>query len=223
MTSNMKMMGPVPFGMDMDEGPIWVSDFDTDAAKAFCNALFKASEEDPSKPIVVYINSGGGEVSGLFAMMTAMDTVPNKIVTVAMGYAMSAGALLLAHGSIRCVSPHARVMVHKVQAGAFGSMDDILNETEEVVRVNDYVMGLLAKDCKRSKAEIEKALSGSKREVYLDADGAVKFGLADIIGVPRIQGPGAVDAQWTVAVHSPADSTPTPPAKPVKTKKKAKK
>lgn len=221
------MMGPVPFGMDMDDGPIWVSDFDTDAAKSFCNALFKASEEDPSKPIVVYINSGGGDVSGLLAMITAMDTVPNKIVTVAMGFAMSAGALLLAHGSVRCVSPHARVMVHKVQAGAFGSMDDILNETEELVRLNDYVMGLLAKNCKRSKAEIEKALSGPKREVYFNAEGAVKFGLADIVGVPRIQGPGTVDAQWTVAVHAPPDPTtpaPTPPAKPAKkTKKKAKK
>ena len=222
MSKNNKIldMSNSPMMMEEKDQPIWVGEFDTDAAKAFCNALFEASEKDAGRPIVVYINSGGGDVSGLLAMMSAMDSVPNKIVTVAMGFAMSAGAILLAHGQMRFVSPHARVMVHKIQAGAFGNMDDILNEAEWLTNVNDYVMGVLAKDCKRSKADIEKALSGPKREVYLNPSEAVAFGLADMIGVPKVlqTPPNPVDSGYVVSVMGLPD-----PAVKTKSKKKTSK
>ncbi len=215
--NTLKMFDPSMIPDFNQSNLIWVSEFDSDSARDFCASIFKASEEDEGKPIFVYINSGGGDVSGLLAMLTAMDSVPNKIVTIAMGYAMSAGALLLAHGAIRCVSPHARVMVHKIQAGAFGSMDDILNETEELVRLNSYVLGILAKDCKRPLTEIEEALSGNKREIYLSADGAVKFGLADMVGIPKLAPVAPASGSWNVMVNVP--QTPEPTKKKAKAKK----
>lgn len=200
--------------------PIWVGEFDTEAAKVFCNALFRASEKDANKPIAVYINSGGGDISGLLAMLSAMDTVPNKVITVAMGFAMSAGAILLAHGDMRFVSPHARVMVHKIQAGAFGNMDDILNEAEWLTNVNDYVMGILAADCKTTKKAIETALSGPKREVYLNPTEAVGFGLADMVGIPKIlQAPNVVEDQYLITVMG-ADAPKTKKKKPKKASKR---
>lgn len=207
--------------MEEEDQPIWVDEFDADAAKVFCNALFRASEKDPTKPIVVYINSGGGDVSGLLAMLSAMDAVPNRVVTVAMGFAMSAGAILLAHGQMRFVSPHARVMVHKIQAGATGHMDDILNEAEWFTNVNDYLMEILAKDCKTTPKTIEKALSGPKREVYLTPTEAVEFGLADMIGIPKVlPSPKSLDTEYLVTVMGASPQEPKKKKKPKKASKR---
>jgi ATP-dependent Clp protease protease subunit len=148
-----------------------------------------------------------------------MDSVPNDIITVAMGFAMSAGAFLLAHGSARFASPHARIMVHKVQAGAFGNLDDILNESEMLVNLNGYVLSVFAKDCKKSSAEVEKSLSGTKREVYMDPMQAKAYGMIDHVGVPVVNALGA-QQQYQISVLSA--ETPVE-VKTKEAKKKAKK
>lgn len=201
--------------MQEEESPIWVTDFDTQKSVEFCNAIFKASEKDPNKPIVVYINSGGGEAAALIAMLSAMDSVPNKIITVAMGYAMSAGCILLAHGHVRFASPNARIMVHKIQAGAFGGLDDILNETEELVRFNHDILTIFAKDVKKSVAEVEKSLE-LKRELYLAANQAKEYGIVDVVGVPKVE-QVPTQVSYNIGVLVPQD---TPVVKPVKSKKK---
>ena len=203
-----------------EDSPIWVTEFDEDAATKFCNQLFAASKKDKNKPIFVYINSGGGAVSGLLAMMSAMDSIPNTVVTVAMGFAMSAGALLLAHGNARFASPHARIMVHKVQAGAMGNLDDILNEAEMLTNLNDYVMKVLASDCKKSYAEIHKLLSGTKREVYLDPEQAKAFGLIDEVGMPIMEEEAETKSSFQIALLRPKSLTVS--SKPEKKSKKVK-
>lgn len=206
--------------MEDEQQSIWVTDFTNESATQFCNALFRISEKDPNRPIIVYINSPGGEIFALGTMMSAMDSIPNKIITVAMGHAMSAGCMLLAHGSIRFASPHAVIMAHKVSAGAFGNVDDIVNESEQIVKINEYYMGLFAKDTKKSPAEVEKLLGGTRREVYLNAQQAVDFGIVDSIGIPRVDlAPSPPVYQIGVLAAAAPVLKPTKP----KVKKKAKK
>lgn len=216
-----------PFGVGIDmfgdeEAPIWVTEFDSNAAREFCNALFRASERDPNRPIIVYINSGGGDASGLLTMLSAIDTIPNKVITAAMGFAMSAGALLLAHGAVRFASPHARIMIHKIQAGAFGAIDDIVNETRFLTTLNDYVMKVLAKDCKKSSSQIEAVLSGSNREVYLGPEEALEMGLIDMIGVPKVSPAPQTEVPCNYVVEV-MTTRPTEPVVETKPQKKTKK
>lgn len=207
-----------------EDSPIWVTEFDNQKAVEFANAIARASKKDPVKPIVVFINSGGGEAGALIAMLSAMDSVPNKIVTVAMGYAMSAGAFLLAHGAVRFASPYARIMVHKIQAGAFGGLDDILNETEELVRFNHDILSVFAKDVKKSVVEVEKSLE-TKRELYLGANEAKTYGIVDIVGVPQVELVPAPSTYQIAVIGPPPEVPPTEvaPKKKKKAKKKAKK
>jgi ATP-dependent Clp protease protease subunit len=219
------MDNAIPMMMqDSSEGPIWVTEFDAKAASEFCNALFKASEADPQKPIIVYINSYGGEASGLLAMLSAMDAVPNTIVTVAMGFAMSAGCILLAHGDARFASPYARIMMHKIQAGAGGGMDDILNEVEELVSLNDQIFEIMSKDLERPVADLMEAVK-SRRELYMSAETAKQFGIVDEIGVPTLQNQLPTTPQYNVSVLVGKGGSPPDVPKPesVKKKKKAKK
>lgn len=221
-----QMMPDVMMHNPNENAPIWVNEFGEDATKQFCNALFAASEQDSQKPIVVYINSPGGDASGLLAMFSAMDAIPNKIVTVAMGYAMSAGCLLLAHGDVRFASPYSRIMVHKVQAGAFGNVDDIANETEEIVNLNKTILGVFAKDTKKTLEEVETSIA-VKRELYMNAEEAKAYGIVDMVGVPRVE--TASELKYVVAVSAPVSEpkietavAPKPKAKVKKAKKKKK-
>lgn len=174
---------------------IWVHNFDEEAAAKFGNLVFKVAEKDEREPIIVYVDSYGGYIDALVSMLSIMDGVPNPFITVATGKAMSAGAVLLSHGDIRCVGQHARVMIHEMQAGTSGHINDIKTDAREHDRLNEYVMGLLAQNCKKPLSKIRK-LWGKDRDLYMTAQQAVDFGLADNVGIPLVERYSAFDMKF---------------------------
>lgn len=168
------------------EDIIWVTEFTEESAKDFAEKLFKKSEKDSIQPIVVYIDSYGGEIHSLFSMISAMDSVPNKIITVCMGKAMSAGSALLSHGDIRYVNEHSRIMLHEATSGTGGNVNDIKIDTKELEFLNDAFLNILAKNCGKPLSRVKKLFTNKKREIYLGAKESVEFGIADRIGMPKI-------------------------------------
>jgi ATP-dependent Clp endopeptidase proteolytic subunit ClpP len=172
-----------------DYEEIWVTAFNEDAAQKFREKVIKRSEISARAPIVIYIDSYGGYVDSLAKMIETLDEIPNPIVTVCMGKAMSCGAILLSHGDIRYCGRHSRVMVHEVSAGAIGDVHDCHNDTKEGLRLNRYFLGLLAKNCGIKGGydglrRIIKERDG--REIWLDAKSSLEFGLVDKIGLPKV-------------------------------------
>jgi ATP-dependent Clp protease protease subunit len=122
-------------------------------------------------------------------MIETMDEVPNPLVTVTLGKAMSCGAVLLSHGDVRLCGHHARVMVHEMSGGTGGDVYDISADAEEMKRLNKHFMGLLAKNCgiRGGYDTLRKMIkSQDGRDNYMDAKAAVKFGIVDAIGLPKI-------------------------------------
>jgi len=174
-----------------DNGVIWVNRFDEYEARSVCQQLLQISAADPTVPITVYIDSYGGAVDSLAAMISTIESIPNTIVTVCVGKAMSCGAMLLSCGDYRYVGPHARVMVHEVSAGALGHVSDIKVDTQEIERLNGHWMNWLAKNCglrsyKHLKSKMRSMLPQDGRDLFLTPQEAVKFGIADAIGIPKI-------------------------------------
>lgn len=165
---------------------VWVNSFDEEKSKLFAESIYKASRENKDQPIIVMIDSYGGSVYGIFHMLSALDSVPNPIVTVVEGKAMSAGAILFSHGDHRFVIKHSRVMLHEMQAGAWGDIKDIRTTAKELERLNDYIMELTARNCGKDPVEFKKLFAGESRELYLSAQQAVDFGIADYIGTPVV-------------------------------------
>ena len=172
-----------------DSDEIWVTEFTADSALDFRDSLLEASKGDPMRPIVVYIHSYGGAVDALASMVETMDEVSNPIVTVCQGVAMSCGAMLLSHGDIRFIGRHSRVMIHEVSGGTSGDVHDMGADAQEVKRLNKYFMNLLAKNCgiKGGYEALRKIIKDQDgRDRYLNAEEAVKFGIVDVIGMPRV-------------------------------------
>jgi hypothetical protein len=80
-------------------------------------------------------------------------------------------------------------MIHEVSAATAGDVHDMHADTTEGKRLNKYFMGLLAKNCGIDGGydELRKIIkSRDGRDFYLDANDAVKFGIVDDVGLPRI-------------------------------------
>src|SRR5207253_5455744 len=72
---------------------------DDTVANLIMAQLLHLESEDPDKDINLYINSPGGEITGLFAIYDTMQYIKPDIMTICMGQAASAAAVLLAAGT----------------------------------------------------------------------------------------------------------------------------
>ncbi len=168
---------------------IWVTKFNEEGAQEFRELVMKKAKISSRVPIVVYIDSYGGLVDSLAKMIETLDEIPNPIVTVCMGKAMSCGAMLLSHGDIRYCGKHSRIMIHEVSGGEIGDVHDNLNDANESIRLNRHFLGLLAKNCGikggyEGLRRIVKDRDG--REIWMDAKASLAFGIVDKIGLPKI-------------------------------------
>lgn len=171
--------------LELDE--VWVNEFTEDSANEFRDQLLKLSKQ-PEAPIVIYIDSYGGEVHSLAKMIETLEEVPNPIITCCMGKAMSCAAILLSCGDMRYIGRNSTVMIHEASHGTFGEIYDVKNDADEGIRLNHRFLGLLAENCGLETydnlREILKARDG--KDMYLDAEAALEFGIVDEIGLPKV-------------------------------------
>ncbi|MSY45236.1 MAG: ATP-dependent Clp protease proteolytic subunit, partial [Actinobacteria bacterium] len=82
--------------------------------------LLHLESEESDKDISIYINSPGGEITGLFAIYDTMQYIKPDVQTICVGQAASAAAVLLAAGTKgkRFALPHARILIHQPSGGA---------------------------------------------------------------------------------------------------------
>jgi ATP-dependent Clp protease protease subunit len=165
---------------------IWMKgDFNQTSAFELRQAILKHAAYSKDIPIVIYINSYGGQVDALNSILDTIDSVPNKIITVCAGTAMSCGAVLLACGDERYIGANSRAMIHQVSTMAWGTTVEIKNSAKETDKLNNQLMRILAKRTGMPLSEM-RALFNSNIDKYLDAKESVKFGLVDKVGVPRV-------------------------------------
>jgi ATP-dependent protease ClpP protease subunit len=167
---------------------IWVRSFTEESAQEFREQVMERSDKEGTMIIPIYIDSYGGNAYALSKMIATMDEVPNRFITAAYGKAMSCGAILLSHGDLRFVDKYASVMIHNVSASAWGDVFDMKSRSEEMMRVNKMFIGLLAKNCGKTYEELQDLIKSQtdSKEIWLQADEAVKFGIADKVGVPEM-------------------------------------
>lgn len=140
--------------------------------------LLFLSSEDPESPIQMYINSPGGQVYAGMAIYDTMQMIPNPISTLAVGMTASFGTLLLTAGTNgqRYALPNATIHMHQPLGGAQGQASDIEIQAREILRLKVHLNQILAKHTGQTIETIER---DTNRDFYLDAQGAVNYGLVD--------------------------------------------
>ena len=135
-------------------------------------------------PIEMIVSTFGGSALDMFGICDMMKVVEQDcpIITTGIGKVMSAGVLILASGTkgARQIGRNTRVMIHSIVGGTHGDMHSIENEVEEMKWIQERYIDVLASETDMTKRMIRKLLS-KKVNIYLDAQQAVDYGIADII------------------------------------------
>ena len=154
------------------------SEITDDLANLVVAQLLFLQSEDATKDVSVYVNSPGGSVTAGLAIYDTMQFLKCDVVTYCVGQAASMGAVLLAAGAKgkRHALPGARIMIHQPWGGAQGTASDIHIQAQEILRLKEYLNGILAKHTGKSVKEVAK---DTDRDFFMSAQEAVAYGLVD--------------------------------------------
>ena len=146
--------------------------------------LLHLESDDPDKDINLYINSPGGEITGLFAIYDTMQYIKPDVSTIVMGQAASAAAVLLLAGTKgkRYALPHSRVLLHQPHGGAQGQAVDIEIQAKEITRYRKLLEELIAE---HTGQPLEKVAKDTDRDYILTAAEALEYGVVDEVITSR--------------------------------------
>jgi ATP-dependent Clp protease protease subunit len=160
---------------------------DDTVANLVCAQMLFLESEDPDKDINFYINSPGGDITGLLAVYDTMKYIKPDVSTFCFGQAASAAAVLLGAGAKgkRYALPHSRILLHQPWGGVGGQASDIEIQAREILRMKDMINAMLAFDTGQSAERISK---DTDRDFIMGSDESVQYGLIDEVISNRVVG-----------------------------------
>ena len=168
---------------------IRVNKFTEESANEFAQKMALAHNTG-QKVIPVVIDSYGGQVYSLMSMISAINASEIPVATIVEGKAMSCGVILFSCGAegMRYITPEATLMIHDVSSGAFGKNEEIQASAKETKRLNKVIYEILSDNCNKPKNYFWKEVQRRGRaDWFITPRKAQKLGLADHIGMPKLQ------------------------------------
>ncbi|MBC7304102.1 MAG: ATP-dependent Clp protease proteolytic subunit [Nocardia sp.] len=141
--------------------------------------LLVLESQDPDRDITMYINSPGGSFTALMAIYDTMQYVRPDVVTVCLGQAASAAAVLLAAGAPgkRAALPNARILIHQPSSGGVqGQVSDLEIAAAEIERMRRLMEVTISRHTGKSEAQVRK---DTDRDKILTAEEAKEYGIID--------------------------------------------
>ena len=135
--------------------------------------LLEAENHDDIK---MYINSPGGDADAGFAIFDMMRFIVPKVKAICAGVAASAAVIILlgAKKENRFSLPNARVLIHQPSTGIHGTAADIQIEATEILKCREKINRLISVETGQA---MEKVESDTKRNFWMSAEEALKYGL----------------------------------------------
>lgn len=155
---------------------------DDEIGTRLISQLYLLSAADSRADISLWINSPGGSVPAMLAIMDVMRAIPNDVSTLALGIACSAGQFLLTAGEKgkRYALPHSKILMHQGSAGFGGTAVDIELQADDLRHTRDTVLGITAD---LTGQPVERIFEDSLRDRWYTAEQAVDYGFIDeVIG-----------------------------------------
>ena len=146
--------------------------------------LLTLESMDPDRDIMIYINSPGGSFTALTAIYDTMQFVRPDVMTICLGQAASAAAVILAGGAKgkRMALEHSRILIHQPSSEGGGQASDIEIQAREVMRMRVLLEELIVRHSTRSPEQIALDI---ERDKILTATEAVEYGLIDQVLASR--------------------------------------
>jgi len=168
------------FSSDIDNSSIGLACYDILSINEYDNARADELIDYQRKPIKIYINSGGGDIYDMWALIDIILNSKTPVYTYCTGYAMSAAFNIFLSGHKRFATKHATFMYHQLWNRYGGRYLDVIENTSEI----DYLQKDMEKlVCERTKITQEKLddIRNKKQDWFIRAEEALKYGIIDTI------------------------------------------
>ena len=145
--------------------------------------ITKGFKEEPQS-VDFLISTVGGDATDMFAIYDTVRYLREDmdIKTFGLGKVMSAGVLLLSCGTKghRRIGRYCRVMLHGVASGTQGNISNLTTEMAEIKRMQELYIEAIVAETNLTKPQLKRMISKNVN-VYLSAEQAIEYGIADII------------------------------------------
>lgn len=159
-----------------------IGDIEKDTARGVIERMRELAN-DSSRPITLYINSAGGNVTDGLAIHDSIRQLVNRgvqitIIVQGMAYSMGSVILQAASDGRRLSLPHSWIMIHEPAKWAgWQSTSAAAQHLDRLKQMQSQIYEILAK---RSGKPLQKIIRDTKRtDFYLDAKKALEYGLID--------------------------------------------
>ena len=191
-----------------------IGDIEKDTARSCIERLRELASES-TRPITIYINSAGGNVTDGLAIHDAIRQMVSRgieVVICVQGMAYSMGSIVLqaASDGRRLAFPHSWIMIHEPAKWAgWQSTTAAAQHLERLKQMQDQIYRILSS---RSGKPLRQIIKDTKRtDFYLDAQRALEYGLVDAIVAGELPEPKPVEIKDTALPVSPSDDQQTSP------------
>ena len=162
-------------------------DVDNSSIGQLCWSLIFQLQEDDKKeakekdfkrePIKLYINSYGGSVYDMWALIDIIVNSKTPIYTYSTSYANSCGFLIFIAGTKRFITKHTRMCVHQISGFTQGTYQDIKEHVEVVDRMWRDVEDYICTQTKITRARLQEVRE-RKLDWYIYSDESIDLGVA---------------------------------------------
>jgi ATP-dependent Clp protease protease subunit len=173
-----------------------IGDIEKDTARA-CIERLRDLANDSAKPIAIYINSAGGNVTDGLAIHDSIRHIVSKgievtIIVQGMAYSMGSIVLQAASEGRRFAFPHSWIMIHEPAKWAgWQSTTAAAQHLERLKQMQDQIYRILSS---RSGKPLRQIIKDTKRtDFYLDAQKALDYGLIDAVVAGELPEPKVVE------------------------------
>jgi len=163
---------------------LYLEDIDEESCKTVFRFIVDFNKEDKNtpieerKPIILFINSDGGNVIEGYALMDAIELSKTPIHTICIGKAYSMGGLIFLSGHRRIMYPKASFMLHEGSTaliGDAGKVKDTMKFYEKLLKISEEFV------LKKTKISPELYEQKETNDWYITAEECLSLGITDEI------------------------------------------
>lgn len=138
------------------------------------------------QPINLYINSPGGDIDSMWAIINLITSIDVPVYTYCYGMACSAAFMLLQAGDKRYISENATLMYHQMSIKNSGKLKDIEHFTQRCTEEQNKIDEFLLNRTGLSKYILDNVKS-TQVDKYFSLDEIKEYDLADAIFLSKVK------------------------------------
>ena len=162
-------------------------EIDSSSVKVAINKIMDINYDDDLKeqdykdwirePIMLFINSNGGNAYDAFALTDIIKTSKTPIYTIAIGWCMSGGLLIFMAGKKRFIGENATLMFHDVTGWVNDKTEGIKQELEESKRLSRMYCNIITYNSLVKQETLDDYIT-RKAEWFISAEEAINLKIA---------------------------------------------